>query len=154
MLTHHQDRERAALPESLGPWTVDGLASDVHRHALADRWLWATTAICFLQELLFCIDDGGIHPSKRLGAFTDEVQALVYLRNVIAHPANLGADATSAKEFCYRMDRDPEFQDFSTDLMENWSLFARDQVTRFALRRLNTAGRAYARQLGLFPQRT
>jgi hypothetical protein len=156
MIAHHDAAERGAVHESVGPWTIDALVSDVHRHATAGRWLWATTAICFAQELLFCINDGGVDMSRHLGNFTDEVKTLRYLRNVIAHPANMPAKAStkadekaehSADEFCYRMERDPEFWKFAADLHGNWSLFADHRVTRFALRRLNTAGRSYVRQL-------
>jgi hypothetical protein len=127
MITHHENAERKAVPESVGPWTIDGLVSDVRRHAIAGRWLWGTTAICF----------------------TDEVKTLRYLRNVIAHPAKMPVKASenSVDEFCYRMERDPEFWTFAAELLDNWSLFADPRVTRFALRRLNTAGKAYVRQL-------
>jgi hypothetical protein len=156
MILHHQAASRTAVHESVGPWTIDGLVSDVHRHATAGRWLWATTSVCFVQELLFCIDDGGVDMSQHLAAgFTDEVKTLRYLRNVLAHPAKMPVKtgANSVDEFCYRMDRDPEFYDFAPELLGNWSLFADHRVTRFAIRRLNTAGRAYARQLGLLPER-
>jgi hypothetical protein len=150
MIAHHENAERKAVPESVGPWTVDGLVSDVRRHAIAGRWLWATTGICFIQELLFCIDDGAVDMSRHLDdGFTDEVKTLRYLRNVIAHPAKMPVKASenSVDEFCYRMERDPEFWMFAAELLDNWSLFADPRVTRFALRRLNTAGRAYVRQL-------
>jgi hypothetical protein len=52
------------------------------------------------------------------------------------------------------MQREPAFYEFAPSLLDNWSLFADHRVTRFALRRLNTAGRAYGRQLGLLPQRS
>lgn len=158
MTAHHAAANREALPESIGPWTIDGLVSDVHRHATAGHWLWATTAISVIQELLFCIDDGGVDLSRHLGTFRDDVQTLRYLRNVIAHPANMPVTATaktkdkektenSADKFCFRMERDPEFLDFAAELFGNWSLFSDHRVTRFALRRLNTAGRAYVKQL-------
>lgn len=149
MIAHHRVAEREAVHESVGPWTVDGLVSDVHRHAIAGRWLWATTALCFIQELLFCIDDGGVDMARHLGGFTDEVKTLRYLRNVIAHPAKMPVKTgeNSVDEFCYRMERDPEFWTFAAELLDNWSLFADHRVTRFSLRRLNTAGRAYVRQL-------
>jgi hypothetical protein len=51
------------------------------------------------------------------------------------------------------MDRDPEFAQFAAELIGNWSLFGDRRVTVFALRRLNTAGRGYIRQLGLLAQR-
>jgi hypothetical protein len=158
MIAHHAAADREARHESVGPWTVDGLVSDVHRHASASHWLWATTSICFLQELLFCIDDGGVELSRHLGAgFADEIEALRDLRNVIAHPAKMpeksNARAGEKKEhavdsFCARMERDHEFWEFAVELLGNWSLFSDRRVTRFALRRLNTAGRAYVRQLG------
>jgi hypothetical protein len=110
MILHHQAADRVAVHESVGPWTIDGLASDIHRHATAGRWLWATTAICFVQELLFCIDDGGVDLSRHLSVgFTDEVKTLRYLRNVLAHPARMPVKTSenSADEFCYRMERDP-----------------------------------------------
>ena len=44
-------------------------------------------------------------------------------------------------------ERDAEFWEFAAELLDNWSLFADHRVTRFALRRFNTAGRAYVRQL-------
>lgn len=154
MTTHHAAANRDALPESIGPWTIDGLVSDLHRHATAGHWLWATTAISFIQELLFCIDDGGVDMSRHLGTFRDDVQTLRYLRNVVAHPANMPAKTkdkeqteNSADKFCFRMERDPEFLDFAFELFGNWSLFSDHRVTRFALRRLNTAGRAYVKQL-------
>jgi hypothetical protein len=84
MIRHHQAADRSAVHESVGPWTVDALVSDVHRHATAGRWLWATAAVCFLQELLFCIDDGGVEVSRHVSSsFFDEVRTLRYLRNVI-----------------------------------------------------------------------
>lgn len=155
MIEHHQAVGRAAHPDSVGPWTVDGLVSDVQRHARAGRWLWATTALCFAQELIFCIDDGGVNTSRSLAARTDEVETLRYLRNVIAHPAKMpvASDENSIDEFCFRMERDPEFYEFAADLIDNSSLFADHRVTRFALRRLNAAARWYVRQLGLLPQR-
>jgi hypothetical protein len=45
MIAHHAAADREALHESVGPWTIDGLVSDVHRHAAAGHWLWATTSI-------------------------------------------------------------------------------------------------------------
>jgi hypothetical protein len=150
VIAHHAGAERKAVGESVGPWTIDGLVSDVHRHATASRWQWVTTAICFIQELLFCIDDGTVEMSRHLDSgFIDEVKTLRYLRNVIAHPAKMPASSgeSSVDELCYRMERDPEFWAFSAELLDNWSLFADHRVTRFALRRLNTAGRAYVRQL-------
>ena len=101
MIVHHVAAGRGAHHESVGPWTVDGLVSDVHRHAVAGRWLWATTAICFVQELLFCIDDGGVDMSRHLSDFTDVVKTLRYLRNVIAHPANMPVEGgeNSVDEF-------------------------------------------------------
>lgn len=155
MIEHHRAADREAYAESVGPWTVDGLVSDVHRHAVAGRWLWATTAICFVQELLFCIDDGGVDMSRHLSGFTDEVKTLRYLRNAVAHPAKMPVRTgeNSVDELCFRMERDPEFWEFASELLGNWSLFADHRVTRFALRRLNTAGRAYVRQLGLLAQR-
>jgi hypothetical protein len=153
---HHAIAERRAHDGTVGPWTIAGLVSDVHRHAMARHWLWATTAICFTQELLFCIDDGGVDLSRNLSNdFTDEVKTLRYLRNVIAHPAKMPVKVgeNSADQLCFRMERDSEFWAFAPELLDNWSLFADHRVTRFALRRLNTAGRAYGRQLGLLPQR-
>jgi hypothetical protein len=156
MVEHHAAVGRQADQLSVGPWTIDSLVNDIHRHATAARWLWATTAICFVQELLFCIEDGGVEPSRHLSTgVTGEVLTLRYLRNVIAHPARMPDDATenSADQFCFRMERDPEFWEFASELLGNWSLFGDHRVTRFALRRLNIAGRAYSRQLGLLPQR-
>lgn len=157
MIAHHGAADREALHESVGPWTIDGLVSDVHRHAGADRWLWATTSLCFLQELLFCIDDGGVDLSRHLGGgFADEIEALRDLRNVVAHPAKMpvksSARSGEKKEhavdsFCARMGHDQEFWGFAAELLGNWSLFSDRRVTRFALRRLNTTGRAYVRQL-------
>lgn len=150
MIAHHASAGRKAIGESVGPWTIDGLVSDLHRHATAGRWQWATTAICFIQELLFCIDDGAVDMSRHLDSgFIDEVKTLRYLRNVVAHPAKMPAPSgeCSVDELCYRMERDPEFWAFAAELLDNWSLFADHRVTRFALRRLNTAGRAYVRQL-------
>jgi len=157
MIEHYEVAERRAELGTLGPWTLDGLVADVHRHAAAGRWLWATTAICLVQELLFCIDDGGVDMSRHLsGDFADEVRTLRYLRNVIAHPAKMPVTTgeNSADEFCFRMERDPALYELAPSLLDNWSLFADHRVTRFALRRLNTAGRAYGRQLGLLPQRS
>jgi len=156
MVEHHEAVGRQADQLSVGPWTIDRLVSDIHRHAKATRWLWATTAICFMQELLFCIDDGGVDLSRHLStSFTDEVLTLRYLRNVIAHPARMPGDAAenSADQFCFRMERDPEFWEFASELLGNGALFGDHRVTRFALRRLNIAGRAYGRQLGLLPYR-
>ena len=156
MIAHHAAADREAFHESVGPWTIDGLVSDIHRHATAARWLWASTAISFVQELLFCIEDGSVDVSRHLSSgFTDEVKTLRYLRNVLAHPARMPMKVgeNSVDEFCFRVERDPEFYEFAPELIDNWSLFADHRVTRFALRRLNTAGRAYARQLGLLPER-
>ena len=150
MIAHHENAERRAVPDSVGPWTIDGLVSDIHRHATARRWLWATTGICFAQELLFCINDGAVDMSIHLDdSFTDQVKTLRYLRNVVAHPANMPVKSgeNSVDQFCYRMERDPEFWMFAAELLDNWSLFADQRVTRFALRRFNTAGRNYVRQL-------
>ncbi len=157
MIAHHAAADREALHESVGPWTIDGLVSDVHRHAAAGHWLWATTSICFLQELLFCIEDGGVDLSRHLGnGFADEIEALRDLRNVVAHPANMPVpdDARAGVKnehavdsFCARMEHDQEFWGFAVELLGNWSLFSDRRVTRFALRRLNTTGRAYVRQL-------
>jgi hypothetical protein len=157
MIEHYEVAERRAELGTLGPWTLDGLVVDVHRHAAAGRWLWATTAICLVQELLFCVDDGGVDMSRHLsGGFADEVRTLRYLRNVIAHPAKMPVKTgeNSADEFCFRMEREPAFYELAPSLLDNWSIFADHRVTRFALRRLNTAGRAYGRQLGLLPQRS
>jgi hypothetical protein len=52
------------------------------------------------------------------------------------------------------MERESAFYELAPSLLDNWSLFADHRVTRFALRRLNTAGRAYGRQLGLLPHRS
>jgi hypothetical protein len=107
--------------------------------------------ICLVQELLFCVDDGGVDMSRHLsGDFADEVRTLRYLRNVIARPAKMPVktDENSADEFCFRMEREPAFYELAPSLLDNWSLFADHRVTRFALRRLNTAGRAYGRQFG------
>ncbi|HET7499926.1 MAG TPA: hypothetical protein VFK02_02960 [Kofleriaceae bacterium] len=153
---HHEAAERQAAYGTVGPWTVAGLVSDVHRHAIASHWLWATTAICFLQELVFCIDDGGVDMSRHLSDdFIDEVKTLRYLRNVVAHPAKMPVKTgeNSVDQLCFRMEREPQFWSFAPELLDNWSLFADHRVTRFALRRINTAGRAYGRQLGLLPQR-
>jgi hypothetical protein len=112
--------------------------------------LWATTGVCFIQELLFCIDDGAVDMSRHLNqGFTDEVKTLRYLRNIVAHPAKMPMKTgeNSVDELCYRMDRDPEFWKFAPELLDNWSLFSDHRVTRFALRRLNTAGRSYVQQL-------
>ena len=67
-------------------------------------------------------------------------------------PVPDGARAGEKKEhavdsFCARMDHDQEFWGFAVELLGNWSLFSDRRVTRFALRRLNTSGRAYVRQL-------
>lgn len=156
MIEHHGAVERQANKDNVGPWTIERLVSDVHRHATSGRWLWATTAICFTQELLFCIDDGGVDLSRHLsGGFADEVRTLRYLRNVIAHPAKMPVmtGENSADEFSFRMERERDFYEFAPELLDDWSLFADHRVTRFALRRLNVAGRAYGRQLDLLPQR-
>jgi len=156
MLEHHRRAARPAQQDSLGPWTVDGLVSEIRRHAHSGHWSWATTAICFLQELLFCIDDGAVELSRHLAtSFVDEVLTLRYLRNVIAHPARMPVvvGENAVDELCFRMDRDPEFAQFAAELIGNWSLFGDRRVTVFALRRLNTAGRGYIRQLGLLAQR-
>jgi len=106
---------------TVGPWTVDGLVSDVHRHASAGRWLWATTAICLLQELLFCIDDGGVDMSRHLSDFTDEVRTLRTCARDRAHREDAREGRReSADEFCFRMERDSEFWMFAPELLDNW----------------------------------
>jgi len=87
--------------------------------------------------------------------FIDEVKTLRYLRNVVTHPAKMPVKTgeNSVDQLCFRMEREPQFWSFAPELLDNGSLFADHRVTRFALRRLNTAGRAYGRQLGLLPQR-
>jgi len=88
------------------------------------------------------------------GDFADEVRTLRYLRNIIARPAKMPVKTgeNSADEFCFRTEREPAFYELAPSLLDHWSRFADHRVTRFALRRLNTAGRAYGRQLGLLPQ--
>jgi len=156
MIEHHEVAKRQANRDTVGPWMVERLVSDVHRHATSGRWIWATTAICFTQELLFCVDDGGVDTSRHLSSsFADEVRTLRYLRNVIAHPAKMPEESgeNPVDEFCYRMERERDFYEFAPELLDDWSLFADHRVTRFALRRLNVAGRAYGRQLGLLLER-
>ena len=65
-IEHHEAAERRAYDDTVGPWTIAGLVGSIHRHAIANNWSWATTAICFVQELLFCIDDGGVDMSRHL----------------------------------------------------------------------------------------
>ena len=99
---------------------------------MASHWLWATTAICFLQELLFCIDDGGVDMSRHLSDdFIDEVKTLRYLRNVVAHPAKMPVKTgeNAVDQLCFRMEREPQFWSFAPELLDNWSMFADHRVT-------------------------
>lgn len=154
LVSHHQKAHRAAAHDSVSPWSIDALVADVDRFAQSTDWLWATTSICLLQELLFCADDGGIRASRSVpNSILDEVTTLRLLRNALFHPANIAPTSSkdvdpALEQLSFRMDRDPEFANFAADLMGNWSFLASRPVTVFALRRLNSAGREYARQLG------
>ena len=44
-IEHHEAAERRAHDDTVGPWIIAGLVGDTHRHAIANNWLWATTAI-------------------------------------------------------------------------------------------------------------
>ena len=50
---HHRPDAQA---ESALPWTVDLLVADIKRFGADGRWLWCTSAIALLAELIFGID--------------------------------------------------------------------------------------------------
>lgn len=147
-----------AKTESVAAWTVEMLSAEVHRLGAEGRWLWCTSAVSLLAELVFCAADGGVFPSasaRYRDDFAKDVGALRVVRNAVFHPAFQNRDAGSGKPHVEELfvlldnDDDADVRDAALRMAVDWSYLAARPVTSFALRKLNSAGRIYANELGL-----
>lgn len=151
---HHRPDAQA---ESALPWTVDLLVADIKRFGADGRWLWCTSAIALLAELIFGIDAGGVFASDGRHRFdlAQNVTALRELRNACFHPAFQNAGAGSGtppiENIIEILDNDDDgaVREAAVRFAVDWSYLAGRPVTSFALRQMDSAGRLYADAIGL-----
>ena len=155
-LVHHR-RTEGPTQESVAPWTVDVLVRDIKGLGHGNRWLWCTSAISLLAELVFCADAGGPFPSSTTSHRYDlnlVVGALRTVRNATLHPAFQLPDGDQQPPIrrLYNLldnDDDQEVREAAYELADNWSFLAKRPITSYALRQLNSGGRLYGKALGL-----
>ena len=149
---HHARAGRAASVESVGPWSVGGLASDVGRFAATQNWLWASMDLCQLQELVFCAADGGLKASNNVPRWINiTVDQLRLVRNALMHPAFSASNGGEPHVELLRplLERDPDFAKLAKDLESDRSMMATRPLTVFTLRRVNSTVREYRRVIGV-----
>jgi len=147
-----------AKAESVAPWTVETLSQEIDRLGREQRWLWCTAAIALLGELVFCAKDGGTFASRAVAYRRDlalDVEALRVVRNAVFHPAFQNRAAGSGVLHIEKLfelldnDDDADVREAAIKLAVDWSHRASRPVTSYALRKLKSAGNAYAAELGL-----
>lgn len=147
--------EGAAAPESVAPWSVNMLATEIEEFGRDRRWLWCTAAIVLMAELVFCADAGGIFPARdnKYGNLDADMEALRIVRNATFHPAFQSGTSGSGQPPIERLfvlldnDDDAEVREVAIRLATDWSYFATRPITSYALRKLNSGGHLYVDRL-------
>lgn len=152
----HRASGRDAAQDTVGAVSVDVLVQDVQRFGAAKDWFWVSMALSLMQELIFCACDGGIKISRNVPSELEhDVEVLRLLRCALMHPA-YAADAHGGAKgtphlflLLPHFKVDPDFATIARRMEKDRSLLASQEISIFAIRRLNSAVDDYMTAVGV-----
>lgn len=150
-------RHRGLSPherENVTAWSIERIATDVDAFATTNRWLWVTTGICVIAELLFAAKGGTIF---RIGDVPPNpaLRALHILRNAMFHPAHVHSGGSGEPHVVQLVEhlRGNGDADLADKLERNWAFLAERPIAAFAVRMLDGAARTHPDTQGFIPLR-
>lgn len=155
-----KDEVRLPLPfvSSKAPLIMD-MKDQLLALGRENLWYWCSTAISITGELLFAAKSGGVFSPETRVEWTNwnknagpDVEVLRILRNVFCHPAHQRDTKSGIPHITSLLNHlktNTGEHELAAMIAQDWSTVGSSQVARFALQKLNVAGRHFCERYGI-----